>query len=108
MRTRTPETVTIVRPVIDNYGNISSQASTSVDGCTVLPRDTGSEKQSVDDDQVTINLTIIVPSGTDVLVTDEVIVRGDKYQVANTPSVLLSPFSGRDSGIGVQLKRTTG
>lgn len=108
MRTHHPETVTVLRVSKDEFGDQSIESTTAVAGCTVLPQLSGSETEAFDQDTTTVNLMIVVPSGTDIRVTDAVIVRGERYRVANTPVSLVSPFSGRDSGVGVSLQRSTG
>lgn len=108
MRLAHPETVTIVRPVRDSDGDVSSQIETAVSEVGVFPRVTGLETNTPTQDVVTIDVTVVVPSGTDIKVTDSVIVRGVQYRVSDTPTVLLSPFTGKDEGISVPLITATG
>lgn len=102
------QTVTIKRSGgKDRFGDATAGAhDRPVDGCVVWP--TSSTEQVGLQDTVTSDITVLMPPGTDVLATDQVVVAGVPYEVAARPEVFSSPFTTVDPGVVVPLKRITG
>lgn len=104
------ETVTIRRRTEsgrDSHGNTTwTTTDIPVDGCAVWP--TGSTEQLQGQDQTSERLTVWFPYGTDVLSTDQVLVRGLTYEVEGLASSWASPFTGTRAGAEVRLDRVRG
>lgn len=99
-------------PSRDRHGDpIGAAASTTIVGCIVWPRDgnasSGNEKTD-SQDTVIIGLQVLMPSGTDITPTDQMLVRGQIYDVEGEPASHRSPFTGTSPGVLVSLKRVTG
>lgn len=101
------ETVTVVRQVVDNWGNHTAGATHDVDGCAVWPFGVSGEVV-VGEDTVTWDMYVLMPAGSDVVATDRVIVRGITYDVVGEPIRWISPLTGRQPGVQVNLKTATG
>jgi hypothetical protein len=112
------ETVTLLRtgpsPGRDERGNpIPGQVTeTAVKGCVVAPREAapqvgGAEQQSRD--TVITGYTVYAPSGTDVLTTDRVRIRGVICEITGEPGDWLrSPFTGTKGPVQFAADRITG
>lgn len=102
LRGRGLETVTVVRYAEpERFGDLASEPISSIDypNCAVFPADTGLEMQTFQQDVVTSKFTVIFPVGTDVLHTDQVVVRGVTYAIEGLPVLLMSPITGAQRGI---------
>lgn len=111
MRIFHPESVTVLRPVpvtLPAFGDRPDPTSTEITGCGVFPAPLNTEQRSFDQDIANVDITIVVPPGTDVLATDAVMVRGQRYDVLSPPVEIRSPFTGVDEGIRVPLRLSTG
>jgi hypothetical protein len=111
------ETVTLVKtaidPVPDDYGNdVLTKTNVTVPNCATWPRTAGNQMFTSEHmqggDQVVVGLTLVMPPGTPVESTDQVIVRGDLYDVDGEPGIHGSPFTGFQAGIEMALKRAKG
>lgn len=116
MRVPYPETVTVVRMVVGKHGARTPGDSHDVDGCAVYPRATkastnvtrGGNESLVAEDLVEFGLAVLMPAGSDVLATDQVIARGKTYEVDGQPADWWSPLSNFAPGREVLLKQETG
>jgi hypothetical protein len=95
--------VTIVRRVVtgtDDFNNdVYSTTTEDVGPCPVQP---ASSRENLDfADQLTSNIIVFVPYGTNVSFIDAIIVNGMQYEVAGTPNIWKSPFSGNTSPIRI-------
>lgn len=108
MRIAKTVSVTVVRTVVDAFGDFVSQSTHSIGGCAVFPTRTGTEIQNPGQDTVSVDAVIVAPIGSDVLVTDQVQMNDTTYQVSNTPYELQSPFTGTDKGLAIPLRASTG
>lgn len=93
---------------MDAFGNFVSQTTHSIDGCGVFPIRTGTETQTFDQDTVSVDVRVVAPIGSDVLVTDEVQIGTTIYQVSNAPYELMNPQTGTDRGLAIPLRASTG
>lgn len=104
------ETVTIVRRTEsgrDAHGNTTwSSRLIPVAGCAVWP--TGSTEEVQGQDQTSERVTVWFPYGTEVLSTDQVLVRGLEYEVIGLPSAWASPVTATRAGVEVRLERVRG
>lgn len=103
------ETLTRSRPPTANReGDRDGDRDTKdYDGCAVWP--TGSAENLDLRDQVDSEYTALVPDvGADILATDQVVWRGDTYDVAGRPERFRNPFNGDDPGLLVRMNRSTG
>jgi len=105
------ETVTIRTPAVeaDPY---SSEPGTpaediDVDGVAVEPRPSSEPVQDARNSVVS-GFTLYFPAGTPVSAAQQVIVRGDVYDVLGQPAEWRNPFTGWDPGVVVQVGRTEG
>lgn len=119
LKRRGSETVTILRRGPSVYPTMGDKADPTicfkVSGCSLWPN-TVTEKVSSQtnvekiDGQFTVlwGLTVFMPPGTDIRPTDQVVARGETYQVNGKPSIWNSPSTGHRAGIEVQLKAASG
>lgn len=93
---------------VDQYGNdVRELVTTTVPGCVVWPR-TSVEYTDARDTVIT-GITVIFPPETDVSAIDEVIVRGEVYQVQALPfDWSQNPWTNSRTGVQVELERVTG
>lgn len=111
-----PETVTVVRIIAGPHGSRTPGETHDVEGCAVYPRATkastnvtrGGNESLVADDLVEFGLAVLMPPGSDVLATDQVIARGKTYEVDGQPQDWSSPLSNFSPGREVLLKQETG
>lgn len=100
------DTVTVTRVTTDSFGDRTDGASHDVSGCAIWPT---SSVETVDgQDSVVWGLTVLMPSDSDVLATDRVVVRGVTYDVNGQPALYRSPITGTEAGIEVHLQAHTG
>jgi hypothetical protein len=110
------ETVTLLKLAItgqDDYGNdILTKTPSVIAGCPTWPRSAGNQMFTSEhvqaQDIVIVGLTIVFPPGTDVHFTDQVIVRGDLYEIDGEPGIHTSPLTGFAAGVEIALKRFMG
>lgn len=103
------QTVTIVRGgavTFPTMGDLPSTTSTDVDNCATWPAQ--SNELIFGQDTVTWNLELVVPAGTDLLATDQVVISGVTYDVVGQPMDWRSPFTGWAPGRQVHLQTSTG
>ena len=104
------QTVTLVKRAVsgqDDFGN-DEYAETLVDAYPCVVQPAGSNETIQFTDQVSTDLTIFLPYGTDIEAVDAVEVDGVRYEVMGDESVWVSPFSGRTSPIQIRVSRVTG
>lgn len=100
-------TVTVYRPTKDRYGDVTSAASHTIDGCGIAPR--SSSENTERRDTVVTGLTLLAPAGADLTATDEVgLPDGTRWQIDGDVSRPSSPFSGWTPGVRAALTRATG
>lgn len=100
-------TVTVLRPTRDRYGDITGQSSHAIDGCGIAPR--ASTESTDRRDTVITGLTLMAPTGADLLATDLVqLPDGTRWEVDGDLSAPSSPFTGWSPGVHVALTRATG
>lgn len=104
------QTVTLIRRTVsgqDERGNDTySETSEPIPRAVVQP--TGSNEFTQFTDQVSTDIVVFLPFGTEVSPLDAVEVGGLRYEVQGDPSSWVSPFSGNTSPIQVRLSRVTG
>lgn len=101
-------TITVIRRVVNNFGDETSRTTADISGCHVFPTRTGVEGSTFNSDTVSVDAVVVTPAGSDVLVTDQVAIGSRTYDVANSPYELASPFTGTDRGLAVPLRSWTG
>ena len=101
------------KPVRDSRGQPTyTTASVSLKGCVVTPREAapqvgGAEQQARD--TVIVGYTVYAPSGTDVVTTDQVRIRGEVCEITGFPGDWLrSPFTGARGPVQFAADRVTG
>lgn len=101
------DTVTVLRGKSrDAWGDTAgADTGTDVAGCLVQP--SSSTEQTTEGDLVVTNLTVFLPAGADVLVTDRVGWNGRTYEVDGTPQPWHDQ-AANDSHVQVQLKLVQG
>jgi hypothetical protein len=101
------ETVTLGRRFLsgrDGDGNdVYARTDITVTGCGFNPG--GSTEQVQGQDTVVTVPTLYMPTGTLVLATDTVTVRGQVYEVNGSPNDYSNPLTGWSPGVVVQLRR---
>jgi len=104
------QTVTVISRTVsgqDAYGNDTySETSTAITPCVV--QSSGSTETIEFTDQVSDELTVFLPYGTDVKAIYAIQWDGNKYEVQGNPSQWQSPFSGHTSPIQIRATRITG
>lgn len=91
----------------DGDGNdVRSDAPTTLTGVPVWPRNSSELVQG--QDTSIVGLTALLPAGTSVAGVDKVTVYGDTYEVDGEAGHLISPFTGTNPGVLVNLTRVTG
>lgn len=104
------QTITVLNRVLtgrDELGNDTySDVPVQVPGCVVQPA--GSNEQTQWTDQVSTDITVFIPYGTDVGPLDALIVNGVKYEIQGIPQQWRSPFSGHTSPLQLRASMVTG
>lgn len=106
------ETVTRLRRVdtgeVDRYGNpVYADDSTDLDGAMFAPG--GSvEPAEVGREPVVTTPTLYFTRQVDVVSSDQLVVRGDTYQVTGRPATWVSPWTGETMGTVVTLELVEG
>lgn len=91
----------------DDRGNeVFTWTDTTVTGCPVWPRNS-SESVQAQDQRIT-GLWIMFPPEVPVTASDEVTVRGVRYQIDGEPGLYSNPFTGTVAGYQVALTVVTG
>jgi hypothetical protein len=103
-------TVTVVRRTVsgrDEYGNDTySSATEDISPCVIQP---GSSSEVVQfTDQLSTDIVVYFPYGTDVEYVDALIYNGIQYEVQGQPQSWLSPFSGNTAPVEVRASKVTG
>lgn len=103
-------TVTIRRRSVsgkDEYGNDTFSSTTEdVPLCVVQPAGTSENIQFTD--QLSSDIVVYFPYGTDVEYIDAVILNGIQYEVQGKPNTWRSPFSGNTAPVEVRASKITG
>jgi hypothetical protein len=106
------EQVGVIRPstATDRYGNsqrtYGSTASHTVDGCAFDP---GASTEDNDGRTATVTApTLYCPPGADLLASDQVLVRGTRYEVDGEPADWRDPFGSTLGGIVATLRKVVG
>ena len=106
------ESVGVVRPTTstDRYGNSSrsygSTATHTITGCAFDP---GSSTEDNDGRTATITApTLYCPPGANLLASDQVLVRGTRYEVDGEPATWRDPFGSAVGGVTATLRKVTG
>jgi Phage head-tail joining protein len=104
------QTVTVLRRVLaepDEFGNDTyTDVAASVSGVVVQPA--GSTETTQFTDQVSTEITVFLPYGTDVGPMDALIINGQRYEIQGIPQQWRSPFSGHTSPLQVRASLVTG
>jgi hypothetical protein len=101
------QTVTVNRVTQDAHGNKTVASTHTIDHCVFWPT-AGKETIAPAMDVLEADMVILMPPGSDILSTDEVVVNGITYRVTGQPSSYTSPFTGFSSGIKVDLQNSEG
>lgn len=108
----TGEPVTRLRATTttDGHGNVNrawgSAVATTINGCAFAP--SASSEDNSNRALVEADAILYVPSGTDLVSTDRVTVRGTTYDVDGQPEDWRSPYTTRRPGIAVPLRVVDG
>lgn len=107
------ETVTRLRATTtaDRYNNAQADwtapAELAITGCAVAPRD-----QQEDHDEgrqaVIDGFTVYAPSGTEILPSDRLRIRGDDHEVIGEPGVWVNAWSDVEEGVEIRTQRVAG
>jgi hypothetical protein len=104
------QTITLLHRVLaepDEYGNDTySDVPMQVSGCVVQPA--GSNEITQFTDQVSTDITVFMPYGTEVSALDGLVINGVKYEIAGIPQQWRSPFSGHTSPLQIRASLVTG
>jgi hypothetical protein len=104
------QTLTLLRRVLaepDAYGNDTyTDVAVQVPGCVVQPA--GSAEVLQFTDQVSTDITVFIPYGTEVGPLDALVVNGTTYEIQGIPQMWRSPFSGHTSPLQVRASIVTG
>lgn len=104
------QTITLLRRVLaepDEYGNDTyTDVPVQVPYCVVQPASSSEATQFTE--QVSTDITVFMPYGTEVSALDGLIINGVKYEIAGIPQQWLSPFSGHTSPLQVRASLVTG
>jgi hypothetical protein len=89
----------------DGDGNdLYTAVPTKLDHVVIWPA--GASEQVQGQDMTTTGATALLPVGTDVDAIDFLVdAAGDAYEVNGTPDAYVSPFTGLDPGVFVNLQR---
>lgn len=103
-------TVTIERRVLsgtDEFGNDKyTNQSVDVYPCSVQ---SGSSSEVVQGtEQVTTDIVVYFPAGTDAEAIDALVIDGVKYEIVGEPNAGTSPFTGFVAPVQVRANRMTG
>ena len=108
----TGETVGVVRPTTTE-GSFGDDALTygttpthEVAGVMVEPRSSGEDNAGRQ--AVIVGLTLYLPTGSDVLPTDHLLVRGELYEAEGPPADWRNPFVPGHGGLVQAVKRVAG
>ncbi len=93
---------------VDQYGNdVRDFVSTTIPGCVVWPR-TSTEYVDARDTVIT-GITVLIPPAIAVLPTDQLLVRGELYDVNALPfDWSQNPWTNSRAGVQVELRQVTG
>lgn len=104
------QTITVLRRVLaepNEYGNDTyTDVPVQVQGCVVQPSGTNEVVQFTD--QVSSDLTVFMPYGTDIGPLDGLVINGVTYEIQGIPQRWRSPFSGHTSPIQIRASVVTG
>lgn len=103
-------TVTVVVRTVtgqDEYGNdVYENTTYDVPSCSVQPGGTNETTQFTE--QLSSEIVVYLPYGTDVEFLDALIVDGITYEVQGKPNVWASPFSGNTAPVEVRATKVSG
>lgn len=106
------ETVTRLRGEVVSAGQGNTRtdwttpARLNIEGAVVAPRESSEDNQYRT--AVIVGLTVYLPTGTELLPTDRLEVRGTSYEVVGEPGDFRNPYDSSIDGLQVALERITG
>jgi hypothetical protein len=104
------QTVTLISRTVsgqDDYNNdVYAETSVDIFPCVVQPAGTTEAVQWTD--QVSTDLAIFMPYGTDIEAVDAVLYNGLRYEVQGKTIDWISPFTGRVSPVQIRVSLITG
>ena len=105
------QTITVLHRVLaaakDERGNDTyTDNPMQVPGCVVQPA--GSSENVQFTDQVSTDVTVFIPYGTNVGPLDALVINGTKYEIQGIPQQWRSPFSGHTSPLQIRASVVTG
>lgn len=104
------QTITLVQRVLsgqDEYGNDTyTDNPVEVSNCIVQPASSNENDQWTE--QISTDITVFVPYGTEVSALDALLINGTEYEIQGIPQQWLSPFSGNTSPTQVRASQVTG
>lgn len=103
-------TVTLVHRVLngqDEFGNdVYTDQTEEIPFCSYHPGSTTEVWQGTE--QVSIDVTVYFPDGTEIKATDAFIINGEQYEIEGRPEQWSSPFTAVRSPIQVYGRLVTG
>lgn len=103
-------TVTVISRTVsgqDEFGNDTfSETTQDIPYCSVQPGGTNETTQFTD--QLSSEVVVYLPYGTDVEYIDALAIDGDRYEVQGKPNTWASPFSGNTAPVEVRATKVTG
>lgn len=104
------QTVILLRRVLSGQDELGNDTYTDtpvqVSDCVVQPA--GSSENMQFTDQVSTDIAVFMPYGTDVGPLDALVINSTKYEINGIPQQWRSPFSGHTSPIQVSAAMVTG
>lgn len=105
------ETLVVHRPssTLDRFGDpTSTEPDREVEGCAIVPRPAAGEDADPRSMTVIAGLQAFCPPDADIRATDQVTVRGRRYEVDGEPGDFRARRTGASKVLLVNLKRVTG
>lgn len=104
------QAITLLRRVLAEPGEFGNDTYTDVPVdvpyCVVQPSASSETVQWTD--QISTDVTVFLPYGTEVSPLDALVINGTKYEIQGIPQEWRSPFSGHTSPVQVRASVITG
>lgn len=104
------QTVILLHRVLSGQDELGNDTYTDtpvqVSGCVVQPA--GSSENDQFTEQISTDVTVFMPYGTNVGPLDALVINGTKYEIHGIPQQWRSPFSGHTSPLQIRASLVTG